>query len=110
MIRRPPRSTLFPYTTLFRSVERRQPERGEGDRRQDEAREHAHASATLLDRPHAPPALAVGRRRGQLRVDDPDRARQEDDQGGLSMRMFAWIMGLLLVSAPAWAHLAEGTI
>src|SRR5258705_10034576 len=26
MIRRPPRSTLFPYTTLFRSVER-----GEGD-------------------------------------------------------------------------------
>src|SRR5256885_10052634 len=27
MIRRPPRSTLFPYTTLFRSVERRQPVR-----------------------------------------------------------------------------------
>src|SRR5438105_9618233 len=24
MIRRPPRSTLFPYTTLFRSAERRQ--------------------------------------------------------------------------------------
>src|SRR3712207_5650332 len=24
MIRRPPRSTLFPYTTLFRSLERRQ--------------------------------------------------------------------------------------
>src|SRR2546430_11510082 len=33
MIRRPPRSTLFPYTTLFRSTERRcgrQPRRGEG--------------------------------------------------------------------------------
>src|SRR2546430_11252324 len=31
MIRRPPRSTLFPYTTLFRS--RRQPERSQyGDR------------------------------------------------------------------------------
>src|SRR5256885_3327196 len=26
MIRRPPRSTLFPYTTLFRSVEPRAPE------------------------------------------------------------------------------------
>src|SRR2546430_3655006 len=26
MIRRPPRSTLFPYTTLFRSLERRGPE------------------------------------------------------------------------------------
>src|SRR5258708_12430374 len=25
MIRRPPRSTLFPYTTLFRSQERRKP-------------------------------------------------------------------------------------
>jgi hypothetical protein len=38
----------------------------EDDRRQEEAREHAHASATLLDRLHAPPALAVGRRRGRL--------------------------------------------
>src|SRR2546430_12389781 len=28
MIRRPPRSTLFPYTTLFRSADR---ERGRGD-------------------------------------------------------------------------------
>src|SRR3712207_8776888 len=28
MIRRPPRSTLFPYTTLFRSA-RRQPRRGD---------------------------------------------------------------------------------
>src|SRR2546422_7170531 len=27
MIRRPPRSTLFPYTTLFRSPHRRQPVR-----------------------------------------------------------------------------------
>src|SRR5256885_9106940 len=27
MIRRPPRSTLFPYTTLFRSHEQRYPER-----------------------------------------------------------------------------------
>src|SRR2546427_2086446 len=26
MIRRPPRSTLFPYTTLFRSVPEKQPE------------------------------------------------------------------------------------
>src|SRR5690349_23135381 len=30
MIRRPPRSTLFPYTTLFRSLHRRR--RGEGER------------------------------------------------------------------------------
>src|SRR3712207_8932084 len=33
MIRRPPRSTLFPYTTLFRSALWRQPAQGEPDRR-----------------------------------------------------------------------------
>src|SRR2546430_4333808 len=31
MIRRPPRSTLFPYTTLFRSVFRRRRVVGEGE-------------------------------------------------------------------------------
>src|SRR5436190_9745456 len=30
MIRRPPRSTLFPYTTLFRSAEHLTPETGTG--------------------------------------------------------------------------------
>src|SRR5260221_8802997 len=39
MIRRPPRSTLFPYTTLFRS----QPERSRHD--QHRARERAHHDA-----------------------------------------------------------------
>src|SRR5687768_18302036 len=34
MIRRPPRSTLFPYTTLFRSDERRVPDLGRRARRQ----------------------------------------------------------------------------
>src|SRR2546426_3198195 len=33
MIRRPPRSTLFPYTTLFRSTERRPPRWGRLARR-----------------------------------------------------------------------------
>src|SRR2546427_4916427 len=51
MIRRPPRSTLFPYTTLFRSPERPEPpdqnrqhdERHEGGREeapQDRSEEH----------------------------------------------------------------------
>src|SRR2546429_5484443 len=31
MIRRPPRSTLFPYTTLFRSLARRQVARAAGE-------------------------------------------------------------------------------
>src|SRR5438874_7954024 len=44
MIRRPPRSTLFPYTTLFRSSWRTQvrARRGSGNR--------AHASGALEDR------------------------------------------------------------
>src|SRR5256886_16364247 len=41
MIRRPPRSTLFPYTTLFRS---RDP------RRRPQARRHGHVHAGHLDR------------------------------------------------------------
>src|SRR3712207_8248137 len=35
MIRRPPRSTLFPYTTLFRSVPVAHPEQQRGDRVDD---------------------------------------------------------------------------
>src|SRR2546422_8540464 len=59
MIRRPPRSTLFPYTTLFRSelagVDRReeihadQPEEAEGERH--EAAEHGGHDAPVTERP-----------------------------------------------------------
>src|SRR3712207_7662185 len=42
MIRRPPRSTLFPYTTLFRSGDARE---------EDEERHRPHAG--LEQRPHA---------------------------------------------------------
>src|SRR5260221_7629128 len=38
MIRRPPRSTLFPYTTLFRSGRNRGSERGDGLERTDRHR------------------------------------------------------------------------
>src|SRR5258707_9733180 len=38
MIRRPPRSTLFPYTTLFRSPGRRRPGAGESADRAEPAR------------------------------------------------------------------------
>src|SRR5688572_31920748 len=58
MIRRPPRSTLFPYTTLFRSPEelheRREPEHQDRqpDQRQPEADLPAH-----LEGPQAPEGL-----------------------------------------------------
>src|SRR3989442_10442005 len=63
MIRRPPRSTLFPYTTLFRSRRRRSAGRRPGGRREargafipqalspDAARSEEHTSE-LQSRPH----------------------------------------------------------
>src|SRR2546426_6413592 len=39
MIRRPPRSTLFPYTTLFRSKDHQHPGDGHGKRDHDAERE-----------------------------------------------------------------------
>src|SRR5256885_9984073 len=63
MIRRPPRSTLFPYTTLFRS----QQERGPSDPRGDAARRRA-----LPDRQRA----AHPRRRDDARLAGASRRRR----------------------------------
>src|SRR5258707_11625468 len=49
MIRRPPRSTLFPYTTLFRSPHDHRP-RGAACRRQLELFTHAGVPEAILDR------------------------------------------------------------
>src|SRR3712207_6891790 len=64
MIRRPPRSTLFPYTTLFRSARHRrrprgQPEQPAGDRRRrrrDPQRDHRQPRRAVgAPRPPATP-------------------------------------------------------
>src|SRR3712207_8975550 len=47
MIRRPPRSTLFPYTTLFRSRRGQVPDTG--GRQFDGERQPVHAAADLRD-------------------------------------------------------------
>src|SRR5260370_41720958 len=52
MIRRPPRSTLFPYTTLFRSLSYRV-----ADRRSDHSDHRGH-------RHSEPPPVPYGRERG----------------------------------------------
>src|SRR2546430_11306719 len=54
MIRRPPRSTLFPYTTLFRSAPRRS--------RRGRARGRAHREGCL---PDPPPTSCAGDRRSE---------------------------------------------
>src|SRR3712207_7304361 len=74
MIRRPPRSTLFPYTTLFRSA-------GVG--------EHLPAAAVLeeplgqADDPHRDVALAVLQRQGQRGAD-----RSEEHTSELQSRQY----------------------
>src|SRR5256885_8655695 len=50
MIRRPPRSTLFPYTTLFRSRGRRLDSRGEPSRRRSGPFQHVPTRPALRDR------------------------------------------------------------
>src|SRR2546422_10393895 len=67
MIRRPPRSTLFPYTTLFRSLHR-----GEAPAREDQGREgRAHVAG---HRPSEP----AGRARGRVHDVPPDVARDHE--------------------------------
>src|SRR3989442_2892174 len=58
MIRRPPRSTLFPYTTLFRSVRDRHPHRPGGRGR---ARRHGQGDrkSTRLNSSHVRISYAV---------------------------------------------------
>src|SRR3712207_7615289 len=82
MIRRPPRSTLFPYTTLFRSQppgRRRPAQHAEGGRR----RRHLVAAAQGLPvRVRRP----TGRGEGQLRaLDDP---RSEEHTSELQSRQY----------------------
>src|SRR2546422_1482983 len=59
MIRRPPRSTLFPYTTLFRS-RRAVPRRGVGDRAQGRARRRTRPDAARRRGDRAPPERLGG--------------------------------------------------
>src|SRR3712207_7024268 len=64
MIRRPPRSTLFPYTTLFRSGEGS----GEGDRGEEQGEGRAGHGVTSHRRPGA--AVPDARRRGPRRSEE----------------------------------------
>src|SRR5256885_11751782 len=47
MIRRPPRSTLFPYTTLFRSIRERPPGPGQRRAQVDRAAQRLHGRFAL---------------------------------------------------------------
>src|SRR3712207_8958534 len=80
MIRRPPRSTLFPYTTLFRSGEDHR--QGEGHRRQV-ARPHAARC-----RPTVPGCRAPGPRQLRMKFQVPPATRSEEHTSELQSRQY----------------------
>src|SRR3712207_7570387 len=85
MIRRPPRSTLFPYTTLFRSVVRSSPL---------EARGGALAHRPQLEQGEGLAALAdahlLEQRRASVTLDDQgrDQERSEEHTSELQSRQY----------------------
>src|SRR5256885_14051772 len=99
MIRRPPRSTLFPYTTLFRSVEQEE----EADHRNDDeflnqlVREVLHCAfdqpRAVVDRHDLHTSRQAGRQALELALDRSNglqrvlsRARSEERRVGKECR------------------------
>src|SRR3712207_6853748 len=60
MIRRPPRSTLFPYTTLFRSGEDRRRQRGFAVARAERRRDFGYRPTARGGEIRAPDLASVG--------------------------------------------------
>src|SRR2546429_9460085 len=89
MIRRPPRSTLFPYTTLFRSHVARDHPRPPGGDAQD-----VGAPRVLGEVPRARVAYGHGgvAREEKLGQGLPDQARAADDDGLLSLELGAVVV------------------
>src|SRR2546429_10014145 len=61
MIRRPPRSTLFPYTTLFRSRQEPPPQRIEADRGRRCGQRHAVDLGAVVAVDHGEPGFRAPR-------------------------------------------------
>src|SRR5947208_12223339 len=68
MLRRPPRSTLFPYTTLFRSLERV----GEAALRDAADERHLSALEPGTGLPAAASRLSLDRKSTRLKLQSPD--------------------------------------
>src|SRR3712207_8766987 len=83
MIRRPPRSTLFPYTTLFRSMPRAGPLKQDGiiDSQRHAVVEEAHLLVAGAE--HERPALTDLQQSGDL-----FRGRSEEHTSELQSRQY----------------------
>src|SRR5687768_17976594 len=91
MIRRPPRSTLFPYTTLFRSCASPRRQIGEEQRGEDVDGRYQHRRANPLQNGVADDQHTEPRREGaQQRSDGVDRksTRLNSSHGYISYAVF----------------------
>src|SRR3712207_7773534 len=82
MIRRPPRSTLFPYTTLFRSVDLRAGVGVVGPR------PDRHPSLVEVEGPPARRDTTVGQQRHDRPVRANDAIRSEEHTSELQSRQY----------------------
>src|SRR2546429_6990686 len=83
MIRRPPRSTLFPYTTLFRSQERLEAGARNGERCSDNDAEDDARQADVLD-----DQAVIARDLAALTEEDRKSTRLNSSHGYISYAVF----------------------
>src|SRR3712207_8473180 len=94
MIRRPPRSTLFPYTTLFRSPAAEGPLQRRARRAKPPGARHFQPDARAAhfgdpDRPPAAVAAArAGRERGAEDLEDRKSTRLNSSHANISYAVF----------------------
>src|SRR3712207_8014031 len=99
MIRRPPRSTLFPYTTLFRSVEGGDaPHRFGGDR----------CGLALRQLDELPTGMAPAERQGDVAPRDRKSTRLNSSHANISYAVFC--LKKTKTAAPATIHSNSGSI
>src|SRR3712207_8896513 len=91
MIRRPPRSTLFPYTTLFRSAPEQVPD-------------HLRATFRVLDDQQRP--LATGKDLNALRAEVAPKAR-EIGRAHVELQSRQYLVCRLLLEKKKKLHLRD---
>src|SRR3712207_8571599 len=85
MIRRPPRSTLFPYTTLFRSSSRAAPGHSGGE--MGRARNSSPSRRETSARTEASPKT-IGTHTSRMRGSPSTRTRSEEHTSELQSRQY----------------------
>src|SRR5256885_13316877 len=102
MIRRPPRSTLFPYTTLFRSERARVAQGQREDRREQQGNKQPRRRGGVVPPRDRPPAgIAPGRHRPASYAQKRKQCDEAEQQVG---RAHVWNPVTLLsrMASSAW--------